>query len=99
MHQGIDIHAPHGTSIVAADSGTVVTAGYGRGWGNYIVVSHGNGVSTLYSHMSSFAVGVGASVSKGQHIGAVGSSGNATTPHLHFEVIVNGTRIDPMTKL
>ena len=99
MHQGIDIMAPHGTSIVAADSGTVVTVAYGRGWGNYVVISHGNGVSTLYSHMSSFSVSVGESVSKGQHIGGIGSTGNATTPHLHFEVIVNGSRVDPMTKL
>jgi len=98
-HQGVDISAPHGTSIVAADSGTVVTSTYAGGYGNYIVIAHGNGTTTLYAHMSSRAVGAGASVSKGQYIGSVGSTGNSTGPHLHFEVSVNGTRVNPLGML
>ena len=98
-HQGVDISAPHGTSIVAADSGTVVTSTYAGGYGNYIVIAHGNGMTTLYAHMSSRAVGVGASVSKGQYIGSVGSTGNSTGPHLHFEVSVNGSRVNPLNML
>jgi len=99
MHQGVDISAPHGTAIVAADSGTVVTSTYAGGYGNYIVIAHGNGTTTLYAHMSSRAVGVGASVSKGQYIGSVGSTGNSTGPHLHFEVSVNGSRVNPLGML
>ena len=95
-HQGIDIGAPHGASIVAADSGTVVTVSYGSGYGHYVTIAHGNGIQTLYSHLSSAAVSVGTHVSRGQVIGYVGSSGNATTPHLHFEVFVNGVRVNPM---
>ena len=99
MHQGLDIGGAHGINVVAADSGTVVTAGHGRGWGNYIVISHGNGMTTLYAHLSSFAVSAGTSVSRGQVIGFNGSSGNATTPHLHFEVRVNGNLVNPMSVL
>jgi len=96
MHQGTDFGAPHGASITAAESGTVITAGYGRGYGNYIVIAHGNGVTTLYAHNATNSVSVGQQVSRGQHIGTVGSSGNATTPHVHFEVSVNGVRVNPM---
>jgi len=99
MHQGIDIGAPHGTPILASDSGTVITSKYGSGYGNYVVVSHGNGITTLYSHNSSNAVKVGDYVSRGQVVGYVGSTGNATGNHIHFEVSVNGTRVDPMTML
>jgi len=99
QHQGIDISAPHGTTIVAADSGTVVTSTYGAGYGNYIVIAHGNGSTTLYAHMSSLGVGVGTSVSKGQYIGTVGSTGNSTGPHLHFEVSINGSRVNPLSVL
>jgi len=99
MHQGIDIGAPHGTPILAADSGTVITSRYGGAYGNYVVISHGNGITTLYSHNSSNAVKVGDYVSRGQVVGYVGSTGNATGNHIHFEVSVNGTRVDPMTML
>jgi len=99
MHNGIDINAAHGANIYAADSGTVITSTYNSGYGNYVVVSHGNGMTTLYAHMSSRSVSVGASVSKGQVIGLIGSTGVSTGPHLHFEVSVNGTRINPLEKL
>ena len=94
-HQGLDISGAHGANVVAADSGTVITVSYGSGYGNYVTISHGNGIQTLYSHLTSSAVSVGTSVSRGQVIGYVGSTGNATTPHLHFEVFVNGTRVNP----
>lgn len=96
FHAGTDIGAPSGTPIVAADSGTVAVATYGGGYGNYVVISHGGGVSTLYAHMSSMAVSAGSNVSKGDVIGYVGSTGWSTGPHLHYEVRVNGATTDPM---
>jgi murein DD-endopeptidase MepM/ murein hydrolase activator NlpD len=95
MHLGIDIMAPHGTPVVAADGGTVLVRAFSGGWGNHIVINHGNGMTTLYAHLSSMNVSVGQSVSRGQNIGNVGSSGNATAPHLHFEVRVNGVHMNP----
>ncbi|MCF0138349.1 MAG: peptidoglycan DD-metalloendopeptidase family protein [Oscillospiraceae bacterium] len=99
MHGGVDISASYGTAIWAADSGKVVTSqdGWNGGWGNYIIIDHGNGVQTLYAHQSSRAVSVGQTVSKGQVIGYVGSTGASTGPHLHFEVWNNGNRVDPMS--
>jgi len=99
LHGGIDIPAPTGTSVVAADSGTVLTARWSNSFGNYITISHGNGIVTLYAHLSSMQVSAGDTVSRGQHIGRVGSTGNSTAPHLHFEIRVNGVRIDPQTRL
>jgi len=99
LHGGIDIGAPRGTNVVAADSGTVITSTSGGSYGNYVVISHGNGITTLYAHLSSRSVKVGDTVSKGQVVGQVGSTGNATGAHLHFEVSVNGSRVDPRTKL
>ena len=96
MHYGIDIGAPQGVKIVAADSGTVITAKYSSSYGNYIVISHGNGMTTLYAHLSAMLVKVGATVTKGQSIGKCGSTGASTGPHLHYEVTVNGTRVDPL---
>jgi murein DD-endopeptidase MepM/ murein hydrolase activator NlpD len=95
-HQGIDIGAPSGTSIVAAGSGTVVTASYSGAAGNFIMISHGNGVFTVYMHCSQLLVSVGDSVSKGQKIGLVGSTGISTGPHLHFGVSVNGSYVNPL---
>ena len=96
-HSGIDIdgYGNEGGSIVAADGGTVTTATYSDGYGNYIIIDHGNGYQTLYGHMSGLAVGAGQSVSKGQTIGYLGSTGRATGTHCHFEVFINGSRTDP----
>ena len=99
MHNGIDIGAPHGANVFAADSGTVIISAYNSGYGNYIVLNHGNGMTTLYAHLSKRGVNVGTSVTKGQVIGLIGSTGVSTGPHLHFEVSVNGSRINPMLKL
>jgi len=89
-HNGIDVGAPSGTGVYAAAAGTVLVAktdgGYNGGYGNYIVISHDNGTQTLYAHLSSVAVSVGTSVSKGDHIGGVGNTGRSTGYHLHFEV-------------
>jgi len=95
VHQGHDIGAPHGTNVVAGESGTVIVTSYGSGYGYYVTISHGGGISTLYSHLSSYIVSVGDTVTRGQVIGYVGATGNATTPHLHFEVFVNGVRVNP----
>ncbi len=96
-HGGLDIAAPniYGASIYACDNGEVATATYHYSWGNYVLIDHGNGYATLYAHMSSIAVSEGQSVSKGQVIGYVGSTGYATGPHLHIEVWINGSRTDP----
>jgi murein DD-endopeptidase MepM/ murein hydrolase activator NlpD len=96
MHEGIDIAVPAGTPIKAADSGTVAIAAPTGGYGNYTCVNHGGGLSTCYAHQSSFAVGVGDSVSQGQVIGSVGCTGSCFGDHLHFEVRVDGAAVDPM---
>lgn len=95
LHTGIDIGAGYGAKIIAAQSGTVITATYNSAYGNYVVIDHGGGVCTLYAHQSSMAVSVGQYVSAGEVIGYVGSTGYSTGPHLHFEVIVNGTVQNP----
>ncbi len=99
-HGGTDIGASYGSAIYAADSGTVVRSadGWNGGWGNYVMIDHGNGMQTLYAHMSSRAVSVGQTVSRGQTIGYVGSTGMSTGPHLHFEMYINGSRVDPQTR-
>ncbi len=99
-HGGTDIGASYGSAIYAADSGKVVSSsdGWNGGWGNYVMIDHGNGMQTLYAHMSSRACSVGQTVKRGQTIGYVGSTGMSTGPHLHFEMYVNGARIDPQTK-
>ncbi len=97
-HSGIDIPAPKGTEVKAAKSGVVITSSYNSGgYGNYVVVSHGNGNTTLYAHLSSRKVSVGDTVTQGQVIGLVGSTGRSTGNHLHYEVRVNNVRIDPVT--
>jgi murein DD-endopeptidase MepM/ murein hydrolase activator NlpD len=96
LHTGIDIAAGSGTAIWAADSGKVIYATWSGGYGNTVAIDHGGGISTLYAHQSSMAVSYGQTVSKGEVIGYVGSTGYSTGPHLHFEVRVNGTPVDPM---
>ncbi len=95
-HQGIDISAPAGTSIRAAKAGTVVTASYSSGAGNYIMLNHGDGVFTVYMHCSSLAVSKGQQVAAGTTIGYVGSTGVSTGNHLHFGVSVNGSYVNPL---
>jgi len=99
QHSGIDIPAKHGANVVAADTGTVITSAYNSSYGNYVVISHGNGVTTLYAHLSSRKVKENATVTKGDVIGLIGSTGVSTGPHLHFEVSVNGSRINPLLRL
>lgn len=98
-HTGLDIAAPTGTAIKAADSGTVTGACYQGGYGNLITVNHGNGIVTRYAHCSAFNVSVGQSVSKGTVIGKVGSTGRSTGPHLHFEVLASGSFNNPLSYL
>jgi murein DD-endopeptidase MepM/ murein hydrolase activator NlpD len=95
MHEGIDISAPAGTTIRAAAAGTVIYAGWMGGYGNLTIVDHGNGLATAYAHQSAIYVG-GGSVSQGTALGAVGCTGSCTGNHLHFEVRVNGSAVDPM---
>ena len=95
-HTGIDIPAPAGTSILAAKSGVVTTSTYNSSYGNYVVVSHSDGTSTLYAHMSRRGVSKGQTVSQGQVVGYVGTTGSSTGNHLHFEIRVNGSRVDPV---
>ena len=95
MHEGIDIAAPTGTAIHAAAGGTVIYSGVMSGYGNIVVIDHGGGLATAYGHMSAIWVG-GGTVSQGQGIGAVGCTGHCTGPHVHFEVRVNGSPVDPM---
>ncbi len=94
-HRGLDIAAPSGTAIKAAVGGTVTTAGWNNSYGYMIIVSHGNGVQTLYAHCSQLLVSKGQKVSQGQVIGKVGSTGYSTGPHLHLEVRVNGILQNP----
>jgi murein DD-endopeptidase MepM/ murein hydrolase activator NlpD len=96
LHAGIDLAAPEGTPIRAADSGRVIIAGWTGGYGNYTCISHSSSLSTCYGHQSRYATSVGANVSKGQVIGYVGNTGHSFGAHLHFEVRVNGNPVDPM---
>ena len=99
MHEGIDIGAAQGTPIYAAAAGTVNYAGWEGGYGNLTLIDHGNGLATAYGHQSQLAVSRGQTVSRGQLIGYVGSTGHSTGPHLHFEVRVNGVPNDPLSYL
>ncbi len=94
-HKGLDIGAAMGADIVAADSGTILFSGNSSSYGKYIVITHGGGITTLYAHCSQLLVKAGATVTKGQVIAKVGSTGISSGPHLHFEVSVNGSRVNP----
>lgn len=94
-HKGLDIAAPLGVSILAAKGGTVVTSTYSSSAGNYIMINHGDGLNTVYMHASKRVVKVGDTVSQGQKIAEVGSTGYSTGPHLHFGVIVKGNYVNP----
>ncbi len=99
MHNGVDFRGTTGTPIRAAGGGTVVFAGPRGGYGNTVVIDHGGSLATLYAHQSAMYVGTGATVTPGQVIGAVGSTGFSTGPHLHFEVRLNGTPVNPLDYL
>ncbi|HYH27700.1 MAG TPA: peptidoglycan DD-metalloendopeptidase family protein [Actinomycetota bacterium] len=99
FHAGVDIDSSCGATIVAAAKGTVISAGWRGGYGKATVIDHGNGLSTLYAHQSSFGVSSGESVGRGEPIGSVGTTGWSTGCHLHFEVRVNGEPVDPMAYL
>ncbi|NJN54141.1 MAG: M23 family metallopeptidase [Anaerolineae bacterium] len=95
-HPGVDIALGEGTAVVAADTGTVTYAGWNiYGYGNLIVINHGNGYETFYGHLNGFNVVPGQIVTKGQVIGTSGNTGNSSGPHLHFEIRINGNRDDP----
>ena len=99
FHTGLDIGGSIGTTYSAAASGTVVAAGWGGGYGSMILIDNGHGVSTRYAHSSKLLVSVGQQVKQGQSIGLVGSTGNSTGPHLHFEVIINSSTVNPSSYL
>jgi murein DD-endopeptidase MepM/ murein hydrolase activator NlpD len=99
LHTGVDLGVGYGTPIAAAEDGVVILAGPYGGYGNAVVVDHGGGLSTLYAHQSSIAVGSGQRVSRGEVIGYVGCTGYCTGAHLHFETRENGTPVDPMKYL
>jgi len=96
LHAGIDIAVGSGTPVVAAAGGTVVIAGWLGGYGNLVVVDHGNGTATAYGHNSAVTVGTGQFVAQGQLIAYSGSTGHSTGPHVHFEVRLGGVPVDPM---
>lgn len=98
-HKGVDFAAAIGTPIYAAADGTVTSAGYSGKAGNLIIINHGNGLLTYYMHCNTIFVSSGQKVSKGQNIGQVGTTGNSTGPHLHFQVMSNGTPVNPMNYL
>jgi murein DD-endopeptidase MepM/ murein hydrolase activator NlpD len=96
MHEGIDLAVSLGTPVVAAATGTVIVAGWLGGYGNLVVVDHGDGVATAYGHNTSVTVGAGQSVAQGQLIAYSGNTGHSTGPHVHFEVRINGSPVDPL---
>lgn len=96
LHTGTDISAPMGTDFIAANDGVVAKAEYNYAYGNMVMINHGGGVSTLYAHGSQILVEVGQSVTRGEPVLKVGSTGYSTGPHAHFEVRINGQYTDPM---
>ena len=95
IHNGIDLAAPRGTYVIAADGGTVTFSGYRGATGNLIIINHGEGIETHYAHLNERHVSKGDEVYQGQHIGDVGSTGRTAGPHLHFEINVNGVPQNP----
>ena len=100
FHSGLDLVAPAGTPVRAAGAGTVTFAGWNAGgYGNLVVIDHGNGVSSWYAHLSRIDVPSGVAVTTTTQVGLVGATGNATGPHLHFEVRLRGAVTDPLAAL
>lgn len=96
LHTGVDLRASTGTKVYAANKGSVTTSGYSSAWGNYIILSHGGGVTTLYAHLSKRSVSKGDTVKQGDIIGYSGNTGYSTGPHLHFEISKNGKTYNPL---
>lgn len=99
FHKGLDIAAPQGNSVYAFADGKVIEAGWNGGYGNWILIDHGNGLKSGYGHLSKISVKTGQRVGTGEKIGAVGSTGDSTGPHLHFEIIKNGSTVNPLNYL
>ncbi|OYW03122.1 MAG: hypothetical protein B7X11_03440, partial [Acidobacteria bacterium 37-65-4] len=99
FHPGLDISAEYGTPVKATADGTIESAGWAGDYGNMILVKHGYGMSTKYGHLSRIVVSAGQAVHRGQVIGYVGATGRTTGPHLHYEIMLNGERINPMRLL
>ena len=99
LHRGIDIARPSSRTILAADNGVVVSAGWDGAYGNKVVIDHNNGYKTLYAHLSSINVKVGQTVPQGANLGVMGSTGRSTGVHLHFEVTKNGSLVNPLSVL
>nr|WP_243153393.1 M23 family metallopeptidase [Senegalia massiliensis] len=97
MHTGIDIGAPSGSTVVATRDGIVLSSGWKGGYGKTVMVTHDNGTTSLYAHNSSLLVSPGQFVRQGQAIARIGSTGNSTGPHLHFEIRVNGNYRNPLS--
>jgi len=98
LHPGLDLAAPYGSAVVARSPGLVVAAGWAGGYGNRVVIDHGGGLETRYGHLSRIVVSVGQHVEPGTLLGAVGSTGLSTGPHLHYEVRLNGAAINPLVR-
>ena len=98
LHSGIDLRCSTGTKVYAANAGTVTTSGYSSAWGNYIIINHGGGYTTLYAHLKSRNVSKDAKVKQGDVIGYSGNTGYSTGPHLHLEINKNGSPYDPLTE-
>ena len=98
LHPGLDLAAPYGSAVVARSPGLVVAAGWAGGYGNCVVIDHGSGLQTRYGHLSRIGVRVGQHVEAGALLGAVGSTGLSTGPHLHYEVRINGAAINPLAR-
>ena len=98
LHTGLDLRAATGTKVYAANKGTVTTSGYSSAWGNYIIISHGGGITTLYAHLSKRSVSKDDKVKQGDIIGYSGNTGYSTAPHLHFEISKNGSTYNPLNE-
>ncbi len=99
FHSGIDLKARWGDSIGASHAGTILFAGWHRGYGNLIIIDHGGGISTYYAHLSRFELAAGDKVARGTIVGYAGSTGRATSPHLHFEVRLDDQPVNPLQRL
>lgn len=99
FHTGVDLRAPQGTKLLAAADGKIISINYNSAYGNYLVIDHGGGVTTFYAHMSAYSVKLNQQVKKGEVVGLAGATGLVTGPHLHFEVRINGSPVDPQPYL